>query len=229
MASDTGQFAAQIGEPSPTSKPSPSSSPSSAMGPFVLRPLLHDVPLSSDGASDDIKINCVDYLGRNPSTGCASFLATVANMTCLRCRWQPLCRHHRLGAASFLPHTARPTRSERNRHLYTCVSTAPDIFGAVFLAQWPPTWSPADPPAAARRQSLHSLQLDRHILLLARAESRIRHNPGSKLQLDWGRGPERGFSRRRRRKTKRGYDFIISQPSHTGGQDRRGCKGCQGK
>lgn len=32
-------------------------------GPYVLRTLLHDVPLSADGANDDVKINCVDYLG----------------------------------------------------------------------------------------------------------------------------------------------------------------------
>lgn len=33
-------------------------------GPFVLRTLLKDVPLSADGEKDDdIKINCVDYLG----------------------------------------------------------------------------------------------------------------------------------------------------------------------
>ncbi|KAK0720368.1 hypothetical protein B0H67DRAFT_599874 [Lasiosphaeris hirsuta] len=31
-------------------------------GPYVLRPLLHDVPLSPDGgSSEDIKINCIDY------------------------------------------------------------------------------------------------------------------------------------------------------------------------
>ncbi|KAK0727381.1 hypothetical protein B0T26DRAFT_765273 [Lasiosphaeria miniovina] len=34
-------------------------------GPFVLRQLLHDVPLSADGANEDIKINCVDYLDGN--------------------------------------------------------------------------------------------------------------------------------------------------------------------
>lgn len=32
-------------------------------GPFVLRTLLDNVPLSEDGADDDVKINCVDYLG----------------------------------------------------------------------------------------------------------------------------------------------------------------------
>jgi len=32
-------------------------------GPFVLRPLLEDVPLAADGSPDDVKINCVDYFG----------------------------------------------------------------------------------------------------------------------------------------------------------------------
>ncbi|KAH8888785.1 hypothetical protein GQ53DRAFT_748692 [Thozetella sp. PMI_491] len=38
-------------------------------GPFVLRPLFRDMPLSPDGASEDIKINCVDYLDRNLYVG----------------------------------------------------------------------------------------------------------------------------------------------------------------
>lgn len=33
-------------------------------GPFVLRTLLDNVPLSEDGDDDDVKINCVDYLGK---------------------------------------------------------------------------------------------------------------------------------------------------------------------
>lgn len=32
-------------------------------GPFVLRTLLDHIPLSEDGDNDDVKINCVDYLG----------------------------------------------------------------------------------------------------------------------------------------------------------------------
>ncbi|KAI0881130.1 uncharacterized protein GGS22DRAFT_76105 [Annulohypoxylon maeteangense] len=32
------------------------------VGPFVLRTLFEDVPLSEDGTKDDIKINCVEYL-----------------------------------------------------------------------------------------------------------------------------------------------------------------------
>ncbi|KAK3370152.1 hypothetical protein B0H63DRAFT_421905 [Podospora didyma] len=39
--------------------------PAAAGGPFVLRPLLHDVPLSADGTAEDIKINCVEYLDGN--------------------------------------------------------------------------------------------------------------------------------------------------------------------
>ncbi|KKY34768.1 putative tgf beta receptor associated protein [Diaporthe ampelina] len=36
-----------------------------ATGPFVLRTLLEDVPLSEDGDNDDVKINFVEYLGGN--------------------------------------------------------------------------------------------------------------------------------------------------------------------
>ncbi|KAI2643312.1 hypothetical protein GGS21DRAFT_495755 [Xylaria nigripes] len=35
------------------------------VGPYVLRTLFADVPLSEDGSRDDIKINCVEYLDRN--------------------------------------------------------------------------------------------------------------------------------------------------------------------
>lgn len=32
-------------------------------GPFVLRSLLQDLPLSAEGDRDDIEINCVEFLG----------------------------------------------------------------------------------------------------------------------------------------------------------------------
>ena len=32
-------------------------------GPFVLRALLEDLPLSAEGDRDDIEINCVEFLG----------------------------------------------------------------------------------------------------------------------------------------------------------------------
>jgi len=32
-------------------------------GPFVLRSLLDDLPLSVEGDRDDIEINCVEFLG----------------------------------------------------------------------------------------------------------------------------------------------------------------------
>ncbi|KXJ92829.1 hypothetical protein Micbo1qcDRAFT_188214 [Microdochium bolleyi] len=38
-------------------------------GPFILRDLLADVPLSADGSRDDIKINCVEYLDGNLYVG----------------------------------------------------------------------------------------------------------------------------------------------------------------
>jgi len=33
------------------------------VGPFVLRSLLEDLPLSADGDRDDVEINCVEFLG----------------------------------------------------------------------------------------------------------------------------------------------------------------------
>lgn len=44
-------------------------------GPFVLRTLFADVPLSADGTRDDIKINCVEYLGR-----CAATITTTTKI-----------------------------------------------------------------------------------------------------------------------------------------------------
>lgn len=32
-------------------------------GPFVLRNLIEDLPLSAEGDRDDIEINCVEFLG----------------------------------------------------------------------------------------------------------------------------------------------------------------------
>lgn len=37
-------------------------------GPFVLRTLLDDLPLSAEGDRDDIEINCVEFLGTYSST-----------------------------------------------------------------------------------------------------------------------------------------------------------------
>jgi len=37
--------------------------PATEAGPFVLRSLLEDLPLSTDGDRDDVEINCVEFLG----------------------------------------------------------------------------------------------------------------------------------------------------------------------
>lgn len=49
----------------PDDEPAATTGPAGPLqdGPFVLRPLLDDVPLSEDGQNADIKITCVDYLG----------------------------------------------------------------------------------------------------------------------------------------------------------------------
>ncbi|KAK4215926.1 hypothetical protein QBC37DRAFT_418089 [Rhypophila decipiens] len=70
MASDSGSLAAQTGASPPASTPPLTlTSQSSPTGPFVLRPLLHDVPLSEDGSNGDIKINCVEYSDGNLYVG----------------------------------------------------------------------------------------------------------------------------------------------------------------
>lgn len=33
-------------------------------GPYVLRSLIEDLPLSADGDREDIEINCVEFLGK---------------------------------------------------------------------------------------------------------------------------------------------------------------------
>ncbi|KAF4121803.1 vacuolar protein sorting-associated protein 3 [Geosmithia morbida] len=38
-------------------------------GPFILKPLLDEVPLSADGSESDVKINCVDYYDNNLYVG----------------------------------------------------------------------------------------------------------------------------------------------------------------
>lgn len=49
----------------PPSKPEhPKSAALHGSGPYVLRPLLQGVPLSAEGGEEEIKINCVDFLGR---------------------------------------------------------------------------------------------------------------------------------------------------------------------
>lgn len=38
--------------------------PGAENGPYLLQPLLEDVPLSEDSSKSDIKINCVEYYGK---------------------------------------------------------------------------------------------------------------------------------------------------------------------
>jgi hypothetical protein len=38
--------------------------PAPEVGPFVLRSLLADLPLSAEGDRDDVEINCVEFLGK---------------------------------------------------------------------------------------------------------------------------------------------------------------------
>ncbi len=44
------------------------------VGPFVLRSLLEDLPLSADGDRSDIEINCVEFLGMYDGVPISSLL-----------------------------------------------------------------------------------------------------------------------------------------------------------
>lgn len=63
MSADTGTADAGPGASAPTIKSS------LEQGPFVLRSLLDNVPLSADGTDEDIQINCVDYYDGNLYVG----------------------------------------------------------------------------------------------------------------------------------------------------------------
>ena len=55
---------AQSGAPAPPAELQRPPPPALETGPFVLRPLLQDVPLSAEGTDENIRINCVDYHGK---------------------------------------------------------------------------------------------------------------------------------------------------------------------
>lgn len=64
----------------------------SQCGPFILRPLLDQLPLSADGAESDIKINCIDLWGIWPCC-LARRGATPPLLTLTAPRWQLICWH----------------------------------------------------------------------------------------------------------------------------------------
>lgn len=53
-----------------------------ATGPFVLRTLLEDVPLSEDGDNDDVKINFVEYLGKASLGNSGLAIGPILTATC---------------------------------------------------------------------------------------------------------------------------------------------------
>lgn len=137
-------------------------------GPYVLRTLLDEVPLSADGSQDDIKINCVDYLGGRL---CYPFLShRVANS--IIHRLELVRRHIGLGTTSLRPDSSRPQRQVRTTRIHPSLPIMPPICGNsrhTSLA----TRCSADLVVAARRQGMHPMQLDRHLLLPPRVEPRF--------------------------------------------------------
>ena len=137
-----------------------------------------------------------------------------------RGRWQPLRRHQRLRAPPLLSHPPRSRRSQQFICLYPRITAAPAIFRTRRWLQRFAPWCAANPPAATSRQGLCPVQLDRHLLLVARVEPRVWRHPGQELQLDRRCRLERR-RRCRRREAGRRHHPPVPEPPDTGGQDRR--------
>lgn len=153
---------------------------------------------------------------------CSSLSLVLTTSPAPSHRRQPLRWHQCLGAAPFLPHPPRSRRSHRRPRLHPRLASAAGILRDRGSPQWLSPGRAADPPAAARRQGVCAVQLDRHLLLAARAEPRVRRHPGQELQLDRRRRLERGPGRQRPRQVGRRHHSPLPEPPHPGGPDRRG-------
>ena len=84
-------------------------------GPFVLRDLLEDLPLSADGDREDIEINCVEFLG------IICLLPCCHRQVLMLPRTEPLCWNICLRTPSFCANTSRSSRCIRKTFVYSCV------------------------------------------------------------------------------------------------------------
>lgn len=151
-------------------------------GPFVLRTLLDNVPLSEDGDDDQVKINCVDYFGKLQF----SHVVSIAFCSLLtdRFRRQPLHRHLRLRASPFRPDPPRSCRQVRPACLHPCFEVAPKLRRELRRGHCE-TGSPANHTVNQDPESVRALQQYRHLLRVTRAQPRIWNRAGQKLLLDW--------------------------------------------
>lgn len=133
-------------------------------GPFVLRTLLDNVPLSEDGDDEEFKINCVDYLGERHLRALLLLLLLGACVSLTdHHRRQPLHRHLRLRALALRPDPARSCRSVRPACLYTCVEAAPKLCRKL-CCRTRETRCPANPLVDQGTESVRALQQYRHLL-----------------------------------------------------------------
>lgn len=171
----------ESGEPSPARTRNPLET-----GPYVLRPLLEDLPLSPDGAQDDVKINCVDYFG-------------LRNLLCVRIilerrtnevRTQSICRYIGIRTPPFCTDPPRSSRSEWQSRLYPRLATTSCVPRRPLGVESFPARSPADPTPPSCWQSMRLVQLDRDLLLPTRTKPCVWVYTSEELQLDWRGGLE---------------------------------------
>ena len=150
------------------------------IGPFVLRSLLEDLPLSADGDRDDIEINCVEFLGMCYGTPVFSLACNDVKLT--MSRPEPLCWYICFRDSPLLPNSSRPPRCIFEALVYPSLKTPPSLSRA---SNFSASRCPADTPSPQSQQSLHIVQLDCYILLSARTQSSFWDNTNSTVQLDW--------------------------------------------
>lgn len=98
-------------------------------GPYVLRTLLKDVPLPPDGGNDDdIKINCVEYLGAPFPVSPVACWGRTAVLTGILARRQSVHRHLRVRGHPLRPDPSRPCRQDHHFPVHSRHEAAADIY-----------------------------------------------------------------------------------------------------
>ena len=94
-------------------------------GPYVLRSLLEDLPLSADGSRDDIEITCVEFLGMQLDLSILAFPGSleiegtfVAIQQLTIHRSASLCWNIRVPDPPFFTNTSRSRRCVRKGIIY---------------------------------------------------------------------------------------------------------------
>ena len=121
-------------------------------GPFVLRSLLEDVPLSAEGERDDIEINCVEFLGEDShcvamrSSRDVCLFTPSSVLVLISGRPKSLHWNLCLGDPTFCTNTPRTCRPYREAFIYPRLKAAASVYEPPYFGE---TWDTTDLTASA--------------------------------------------------------------------------------